>query len=261
MVNCKFCLCCLELNSVKSSQKTRSKMKKNLSIKLTKVSKQYQLHHYKPTLVDQFVNGTKTFIALDEVNLSIKKGEKIGVIGDNGAGKTTLLKIIAGITQPTLGEVEVSGKVVSLIDPEAGFHPDLTGEENIALNGLLIGMSKREILQKKQQIIEFANIGEFIHTPLYTYSAGMRMRLGFSVAIHSDPDILLLDEGVLAGDLTFRLKLNKKIDDLFESGQTVIVVSHWLEYLKEYCEKIIWIQKGGINKIGGFELIDEYEAC
>lgn len=170
-----------------------------------------------------------------------------------------MLKIIAGITQPTQGKVEISGKVVSLIDPEAGFHPDLTGEENISLNGLLIGMSKNEILQKKQQIIDFADIGEFIHIPLYTYSAGMRMRLGFSVAIHSDPDILLLDEGVLAGDLTFRLKLNRKIDDLFESGKTVIVVSHWLEYLRKNCKRFLWVDGGKIKQDGGYSVAERYE--
>jgi ABC-type polysaccharide/polyol phosphate transport system ATPase subunit len=238
------------------------KMKSSFTvIELRQVTKTYVLHHQKPTLVEQITGRTKLekFKALDKVSLTIKKGEKIGVVGGNGSGKTTLLKVIAGITSPSSGKVSTEGKIVSLINLGAGFHPDLTGEENIFLNGLLLGMSKKEIDQKKAQIIEFADIHQFIDAPFYTYSEGMKLRLGFSIAVHSDPDILILDEGIIAGDQTFIKKVNQKIKDFFLADKTIIVVSHWLEFLKKNCQKILWMEKGKIKKKGGLELLRQYE--
>jgi len=179
------------------------------------------------------------FTALDNVSLTIKKGEKVGIIGPNGAGKTTLLKIIAGITTPDSGQVITNGKVVLLIDLSAGFHPDLTGEENIFLNGMVIGMSRHEINAKFKQIVEFADIGGFIDAPMFTYSEGMKLRLGFSVAVHAEPDILLLDEGMAVGDEEFRRKSMMTTNLLFQKNKTIVISSHWLEYLYKQTKKII----------------------
>jgi teichoic acid transport system ATP-binding protein len=184
-------------------------------VELANVTKIYTVHHEKPTLAEQLFSreSKEKFKALDDVSLKIFKGEKIGIIGRNGSGKTTILKIIAQITTPTSGAVRTEGKVVSLIDLTAGFHPDLSGYENIFLNGLLIGMSSDEINKQLQNIIDFADIGNFIYSPIYTYSEGMRLRLGFSVAVYSDPDILILDEGIAAGDIDFQEKSGRKIEE------------------------------------------------
>lgn len=235
--------------------------KNNLAIKLTNLSKTYQLHHEKPTLAENIFrrNKKETFTALKEINLEIKKGEKIGIIGSNGSGKTTLLKIISGISTQTKGSVKTFGKLVSLIDLSAGFHPELTGQENIFLSGLIIGMSKNEIREKFQDIINFADIGSFIDAPLYTYSTGMQLRLGFSIAVHSDPDILILDEGMMTGDENFQKKSGEKIEEFFRAKKTILVATHSMDFLEDHCQKIIWLNKGKINKTGGLEIIDEYK--
>lgn len=212
----------------------------NIAIQLTNVSKKYEIHHEKPTLVEKFVKGkNETFWALKNINLTIKKGERVGIIGPNGSGKTTLLKIITGITTPTAGTVTTKGKVVSLIDLEAGFHEDLTGYQNIFLSGMLLGLSRQEIETKLSAIISFADIKQFIDTPLFTYSSGMKLRLGFSVAIHADPDILLLDEVMVMGDEDFQKKSKSKIDQIFKGGATSIMVSHIIGHLQANCNRII----------------------
>lgn len=187
-------------------------MKKKVSVSLERVTKQYVIRHEKPTLTDHIFqrSWSEEFKALDDVSTVFHPGERVGIVGDNGSGKTTLLKIIAGITAPTSGDVAVRGKVVSLIQLDAGFHSDLTGLENIYLNGLIVGMSRQEIQKKIKKIVQFSGIEKFIDAPLYTYSDGMKLRLGFSVAIHADPDILILDEGFMAGDAEFQNKIKKK---------------------------------------------------
>jgi len=151
----------------------------DIAIKLTNVSKKYIVRHEKPTLVEKLINGKKEeFWALKDINLEIKRGEKIGIIGPNGSGKTTLLKLITGISSPTSGTIERNGEIISLIDLEAGFHPDLTGIQNIYLNGMIIGMNKTEINSKLKKIIDYADIGRFIDVPLFTYSEGMKFRSG-----------------------------------------------------------------------------------
>jgi len=244
-------------------------MKQKVAIKhqpvvtLKNVSKIYTLHHEKPTFVENvFKNGSnEQFCALDKVNLKIYKGEKVGVIGSNGAGKTTLLKVITGITQVTGGSVSTVGRLVSLIDLSAGFQPDLTGEENIFLNGLIIGMTKNQIRKRFTQIVNFADIGQFIDAPLYTYSQGMKLRLGFAVAVNSDPDILILDEGISVGDEQFREKSIKKIEEFFKAGKTVIVVSHWLDFLKKNCNRIVWMEKGRVKEVGDKEILAKYSSA
>jgi teichoic acid transport system ATP-binding protein len=235
-------------------------MKKNISILLKNIAKVYEVHYDKPTLVENVIKNKKKqyFEALKDINLTILEGENVGIIGSNGSGKTTLLKIITGITSPNKGTIKVRGKIVSLIDIGAGFNEELTGRENIFLNGLVIGMSKKEIVNKMEDIINFADIGEFIDLSLYTYSTGMRLRLGFSIAIHSDPDILILDEGIAAGDETFRKKSGEKIKEFFKTKKTILIASHWFEYLRVYCNRIIWIEKGNLLMDGGLEILDDY---
>jgi len=218
----------------------------DLAIKLTNLTKTYQLHHEKPTLVENIFGKSKRelFTALDGINLEIKKGEKVGIIGPNGSGKTTLLKLISGIATPTKGFVKTWGKVVSLIDLSAGFHPELTGQENIFLNALLVGMGREEVRSKFEEIISFADIGNFIDAPLYTYSSGMQLRLGFSIAVAADPDILILDEGIAVGDEDFQKKSSAKIDEFFIQKKTILSVSHWMEYLRSHCSRVIRLNNG-----------------
>lgn len=225
----------------------KSKNLGEVVIDLQRVGKKYIVHHEKPTLAEDVgrklrFQKEEEYWALREVSLQVRMGEKIGFYGPNGAGKTTLLKIIAGITEPTEGVVKTKGRIISLIDLEAGFHPDLTGQENIFLNGLVIGMSREEIEAKFAQIVDFAGIGDFITAPLYTYSSGMKLRLGFSVAIHAKPEILLLDEAMAMGDEEFQKKSKQKIDQIFESGATILMVSQLMYYLKINCRRIIKVQ-------------------
>lgn len=230
-------------------------------IHFSNVSKHFSLRHQKPTLIGTLmgIESREIFTALSDVSLKIFKGEKIGIIGPNGAGKTTLLKIISGITTPTGGSVVVRGRVASLIELTAGFHPELTGEENVFLNGLIIGMTRKEIEKKYKKIATFSGLGKFMSTPLYTYSSGMALRLGFSIAVHSNPDILILDETVAVGDESFRKKAIAKINQFFKQGKTIITVSHWLDYLQEYCTRIIWVENGIVRKDGGPEVIGTYK--
>ncbi|GEM_PF-2674078 len=205
------------------------------AIKLSEISKEYRVAHIK--------NGK--FWALKDINLEINRGDKIGLIGSNGAGKTTLLRVIAKITKPTTGIVKTYGRVVALMDLEAGFHPDLTGEENIYLNGILVGMQKNEIKQKLTQIIKFADIGQFIKEPFYTYSSGMKFRLAFSVAIASKCDIMILDEIFLAGDMEFQLKTLKAIKDLQKKKEiTTIVCSHAPSFIWNLADTFWEVKKG-----------------
>jgi ABC-type polysaccharide/polyol phosphate transport system ATPase subunit len=218
-----------------------------IAIKLINISKKYEIHHEKPTLVEKFVKGpNETFWALHNINLTIRKGECVGIIGPNGSGKTTLLKIVAGITTPTSGTVETYGNVVSLIDLEAGFHPDLTGIQNIYLNGMLLGMTKRKIDKQLHHIIEFADIKQFIDTPVFTYSQGMKLRLGFSIAIYSNPEILILDESMAVGDAQFQAKINHLYKQLFKRYISIIFVSHMLGTLTPGYQRVIEINHGKI---------------
>jgi len=236
------------------------KIKKRVAIQLKHATKTYELHHEKPTLAEKVLKrkDKQSFTALKNLTISVREGDRIGIVGSNGSGKTTLLKVIAGISTLTSGFLFTRGKIVSLIDVSAGFHPDMTGTENIFLNGLIVGMSKKDLKEQYESIVSFADIGTFIDAPLYTYSEGMKLRLGFSVAIHASPDILILDEGIAAGDANFQEKLNKKVLKLFSEGKTILVVSHWLEYLEKNCTKFLWINKGKIEKFGGMEVLELY---
>ncbi len=235
-------------------------MKNKVTIELVNVTKRYQIKQEKPTFFESLLvkNKRMIFTALNQVSLKINQGESVGIIGSNGAGKTTIIKVIAGITTPTSGKVIVRGSIVSIIDLSAGFHPDLVGQDNVLLNGLLLGMTKSEVKQKMESIRAFADIGEHFNAPLFTYSSGMKLRLGFAIAIHANPSILLVDESIMAGDEEFQIKAREKLVELYKQKKTFVLVSHNLRYLKSTVNRIIWIDEGRVLQDGGHEVIDEY---
>ncbi len=191
-----------------------------------------------------FRSKKQTFLALDDVSFQVEKGERLGIIGKNGAGKSTLLKILSKITYPTSGEVVMRGRVASLLEVGTGFHPELTGMENIFLNGSILGMKRAEILSKRDEIISFSGIEPFLGTPLKHYSSGMRLRLAFAVAAHLEPEILLIDEVLAVGDAEFQKKCLGKMKDISQSGRTIIFVSHDLGAVERLCPNSILLEKG-----------------
>lgn len=222
------------------------------AIELRDISKKYNLVQDRPILLKNlFVTPKKEEVwALKNVSLTIKKGETIGIIGENGSGKSTLLKIIAGITTPTKGTVKVNGRVGSLIELGAGFHQDLTGRENIYLNGSLLGLTRKEVDDKYKEIVDFADIGKFINQPIRTYSSGMTVRLGFSVVVHLDPDILLIDEVLAVGDAEFQQKSLRKMSEFKKNKKTIFLVSHNMIHIQDLSDYVIWLDKGKIKTKG-----------
>lgn len=184
------------------------------------------------------------FLALRHVSFEVAHGSMVGVIGRNGSGKSTMLKMVAGVYRPSSGQVHVEGRVAPLIELGAGFHPELTGRENILINGLLLGLSKREVLSLEEQIIDFAEIGEFIDTPVKQYSSGMYMRLAFSVATAVDPDVLLIDEILSVGDAGFKEKCFDRIQNFRDQGKTILFVSHDVETIQHFCERVLLFHNG-----------------
>jgi ABC-type polysaccharide/polyol phosphate transport system ATPase subunit len=184
------------------------------------------------------------FEALKDISFYVDEGEVLGIVGRNGSGKSTSLKIIAGVYLPTSGKVVVQGRVAALIELGAGFHGDLTGRENIVINGLMLGLSRRQIREREQSIVDFAELGEFIDTPVKQYSTGMFMRLGFSIAVEVDPDILLLDEILSVGDAAFQEKCMMRVEDFRHRGKTIIVVSHGMDSIKQLCTRAILLHEG-----------------
>lgn len=200
------------------------------------------------------------FIALNRVSFEIGNGESVGIIGRNGSGKSTILKIIAGVYKPTAGRTVINGSVAALIELAAGFHPELTGRENIVLNGLLLGLSRREIAEREERIVEFAEIGEFIDSPVKQYSSGMYMRLGFAIAVQVDPDILLMDEILAVGDGPFQEKCLERVDDFRRRGKTTILVSHDLAAVRQHCRRVLLMDSGRLVAAGDpDEVIAAYE--
>jgi lipopolysaccharide transport system ATP-binding protein len=188
--------------------------------------------------------------ALRDVSLRLEAGESIGLIGHNGAGKTTLLKLLAGITRPTRGRVRTSGRIASLINIGAGFHPELTGRENIYLNGVILGLSRREVRDRFDAIVDFADLGPYIDTPLKRYSSGMYARLGFAVAAHVDPDVLLVDEVLSVGDVAFQDRSMRKMLAVRDSGRGILFVSHNLSAVEMMCQRAVWLDHGSIRREG-----------
>jgi len=199
------------------------------------------------------------FWALKNVSCQIKRGEVVGIIGRNGAGKSTLLKILSRITVPTEGRVHINGRIASLLEVGTGFHQELTGRENIFLNGAILGMTREEIVRKFDEIVEFSEIAEFLDTPVKRYSSGMYVRLAFAVAAHLDPEILIIDEVLAVGDASFQKKCLGKMGSFAQSGKTVLFVSHNMEAVRDLCQRAVWLKDGRLNQDGKSEdIIESY---
>lgn len=205
-------------------------------------------------------NVVDTFWALQDISFQIKKGETFGIIGPNGSGKSTLLKILAGVTQPTKGEFKLDGAIAPLIELGAGFHPEMTGRENIFLNSIILGATREETTPKMQSIIDFSEIADFIDQPVKHYSSGMYMRLAFAVAIHTDFDILLVDEILAVGDEKFQKKCYAKMKEFKDQGKTIVLVSHSLSTVRSFCDKAAYIKFGQLMASGdSVEVTKVYE--
>lgn len=239
-------------------------MKASNAIEVRNMYKSFKLQYDKPsTLKERLVflsNGKKEYHeVLKDINIDIKKGETVALIGTNGSGKSTLLKLMTKIIYPNKGTIETSGKLTSLLELGAGFHPDFTGRENIYFNAAIFGLSKNEIDGRIDEIIEFSELGEFIDNPIRTYSSGMYMRLAFSIAINVDAEILLIDEILAVGDQHFQDKCFAKLEELKNSDKTIVIVSHSLDVVKKLCNRAIWIYKGEFRLDGDpIYVIDEY---
>jgi lipopolysaccharide transport system ATP-binding protein len=237
-------------------------------VQVRNLSKRYylpKLRRLNPTLRDAFTDGVKapfrlfrngnhardeTLWALRNVSFDVRPGEVVGVIGRNGAGKSTLLKIISRVTKPTTGEVDLYGRVGSLLKVGTGFHPDLTGRENIYLNGTILGMKRAEIRRKFDEIVAFSEVERFLETPVKHYSSGMYVRLAFALAVHLEPEILLLDEIISVGDAAFQQKCIDKVKEMPQKGHTVFFVSHNLETIKDLCSRVLFIKSGRLLEDG-----------
>jgi ABC-type polysaccharide/polyol phosphate transport system ATPase subunit len=234
-----------------SSRKLFKEKTDQMAISVSDLSLTYRTTFEKtPTLrstLTRFGRGERvvhTIEALKNVSFEIPHGTVLGVVGHNGAGKSTLLRAISGIMPPTSGQIAVHGKVSTLLSLGVGFNTELSGTENIVLAGLAIGMSRAEVAEKHSQIVEFAELGDFIDMPTRTYSSGMSQRLAFSVAVHMNPDILLIDEALSAGDARFKLKAQDKMKELMESARTMVLVSHALSAIRDLCNDAIWLDHG-----------------
>jgi lipopolysaccharide transport system ATP-binding protein len=238
-------------------------------IEIHKLGKKYSVKQVQPYLALRDVVSEKIknvftkkekhsneFWALQDINLTIEKGERIGIIGRNGAGKSTLLKILSKITPPTTGEIKLNGRVASLLEVGTGFHPELTGKENIYLNGSILGLTKKEINQKLDEIIDFSGVEKFIDTPLKHYSSGMQLRLAFSVAAHLEPEILLIDEVLAVGDIDFQRKCIGKMEEISKSdGRTIVFVSHNMGAISSFCSSCALMEKGKIVEFGTTDFV------
>jgi lipopolysaccharide transport system ATP-binding protein len=202
------------------------------------------------------------FWALDNVSFDIQYGERVGIIGRNGAGKSTLLKILSRVVYPTTGEARLRGRLVSLLEVGTGFNGDLTGRENVYLNASIHGLSRSEINERFGDIVEFSGVQSFLDTPVKRYSSGMQVRLAFAVAAHLDPDILILDEVLTVGDIDFQQKCLERVQELVSEGRTLLFVSHSLDALTAFCDRLIWLEKGRVKGDGPTDVIlDEYRRA
>lgn len=226
------------------------------------ITKQYKLYQKPVDRLKEALSLTKwsyhtDFSALHDVSFSVRKGETVGVIGKNGSGKSTLLKIITGVLTPTSGKLKVCGKISALLELGAGLNPENTGEENIYQSGMIMGLSRAEMDRKREAIIRFADIGDFIYQPVKSYSSGMFVRLAFAIAVSVEPDILIVDEALAVGDTRFQLKCMNKFVEMQEHGVTIFFVSHDINAVKRYCERAIWINEGVIVQQGEANEISE----
>jgi lipopolysaccharide transport system ATP-binding protein len=246
-----------------SKRYTRGKREKYLALRdvLTDALKA-PLRLFQSKNGDSGEPANESFWALKDICLDVQEGEIVGLIGRNGAGKTTLLKILTRITRPTYGRARVNGRVGSLLEVGTGFHPELTGRENIYFYGSILGMRKKEIEQKFDEIVDFAGTDRFLDTPLKHYSTGMQSRLAFSVAAHLEPEVLLVDEVLAVGDLEFQRKCLGRMEKTAQGGRTVMLVSHQLNQIRRLCKKVVWLDQGKIRMMGpALEVTGAYEAA
>ena len=227
-----------------------------IDLQLKQVSKKYRIRRDvdgNASLLRKLVsirNRKEDFWALKDVSFDVHRAEALGIIGHNGAGKSTILKLLSRITTPTNGEIMINGRLSALIEVGSGFHPELAGRENVYLNGSILGMMRREITKKLESIVEFAELRQFIDTPVKRYSSGMYVRLGFSIAAHLDPDILLLDEVLAVGDASFQRKCIQRITELKKNGTTIVFISHDLRAVQQLCDRVILLKRGQIEADG-----------
>lgn len=237
-------------------------------IKVENVFMQYRISYDRIQSMKEYVVkllqrkiSYEIFWALRDISFEVKKGEVLGIIGSNGAGKSTLLKLISGILKPTSGSIQVNGAVVPMLELGSGFDQDLTGRENIFLNGAVLGYSENFLKEKYDEIVEFAELGQFIDIPLRNYSSGMVMRLAFSIAVLVRPDILIVDEILAVGDAAFQEKSKKRMLELMGAGTTVLFVSHSLTQIRELCDRVLWLEHGSMKLLGPTEEVcDRYEG-
>src|SRR5438552_4593593 len=225
---------------------------------VTKVYRRYARRKQFATLKSALLTGSliqdlrpeEKFPALQDVSFMVPAGKTYGIIGRNGSGKSTALKLVAGITRPTSGTVSVTGRISALIELGAGFHPEISGRENVFINGIMLGLAKREVARRFDEIVEFAELQQFIDAPVKTYSSGMYMRLGFAVAIHVDPDVLLVDEVLAVGDEGFTHKCLDKFGEFRRRGQTILLVTHSLSLVERFCDEALWLDSGRPTSTG-----------
>ena len=228
------------------------------AVNVTKIYRRYARRRQFATLKSAILSGTmigdlapdETFSAVQDVSFAVKAGCTFGVVGRNGSGKSTMLKLVAGITKPTSGTITVHGRISALIELGAGFHPEISGRENVFINGIMLGLTKREITRRFEEIVEFAELQDFIDAPVKTYSSGMYMRLGFAVAIHVDPDVLLIDEVLAVGDESFTHKCLDKFAEFRRRGKTVLLVTHALNLVERFCDEALWLDQGQSRGVG-----------
>lgn len=245
----------------------------NPAIRVEALSKHYRrtapgahLRTLKSALVERSLtrglHGDEIIQALNDVSFTVARGEAFGVIGGNGSGKSTLLKLLAGILNPTSGEIVVDGRVAALIELGAGFHPEISGRENVFINGAVLGMSRREIEARYDAIVEFSGLRDFMEEPVKSYSSGMYVRLGFAVAVHTDPEVLLVDEVLAVGDEAFSHRCLRRIEELLAAGKTVLFVSHSLDLVERLCDRVLWLEKGRPQEVGPpRRVIDAYRQA
>jgi ABC-2 type transport system ATP-binding protein len=239
-------------------------MNNSIAISVEDVSKKFRIYHEKNQyLKSALLRGKRAsyqdFWAVSDVSFDVAAGSTFGIIGSNGSGKSTLLKCIAGILHPEQGQITTRGRTAALLELGSGFHPDLSGRENIYLNGALLGLTQRELEKKFDEIVDFAGLNDFIDTPVKNYSSGMAVRLGFAIAINVDPEILIIDEVLAVGDASFQQKCYQKIESFRKEGKTILFVSHGLSDVTTLCSQVLWMDKGKARAIGrSIDLVSEY---
>ena len=240
-------------------------MQSNLAINVCDVTKIYRLYDKPIDRLKESISLThkkyhKEFFALDKISFSVEKGSTVGIIGTNGSGKSTILKIITGVLNPTTGSVEVDGNISALLELGAGFNMDYTGIENIYMNGTMMGFSREQMEAKLPEILEFADIGDFVHQPVKTYSSGMFVRLAFALAINVEPEILIVDEALSVGDVFFQAKCYRRMEEIRKTGTTILMVTHDMGSVIKYCDKVILLNKGEFLAEGpAGEMVDLYK--